>query len=599
MNFEKYTVDRDNIKNILGYIESGEIAIPELQRPFVWHPIQITELIESLYNGLPTGFIVMWTNDKMRLKDGTVSLGKKIIIDGQQRITALRSALLGQEVVTEDFSTKIFKVAYNPFNEKFETQKPTHFKSSKWITDISIFFKNDFSDLRFIKEYTNLNPEITDEELQNRIQKVKNIVNREIGRINLSPSLTLNEATNIFNLMNSKGTRLGQEDFVMAKLSADEKHEGYYLWKTIDYFCKGLHNKTYIDEIPSKDSDFANTEYYDAIKWISKINNNIYIPTYNDILRVSYSHIFKDGILRRLSDLLSGRNFKTKSVDEEVIDNTFKMLKEGLFNFVNEHNFKQFSLFIESTGVKYKKLINSQSALNSAYVMYLLLKDCDNIKKVEIKNYVQKWYIMSVLTGRYSASSESKLDQDLKRILERGFKDYFYEVEKSELNNEFWNTVLIQKLESSGSTSPAFLVYLAAQIYNQAFSLFSSNVLVESLIKIKGDNHHIFPVNHLIENNIKNKEKINQVANYACIDTSLNVDISDEAPNKYFNNVLLKCTANNTLGFVKSKEAFYDNLKQNCIPKEVLKYNYKSYEQFLKKRRILMSKYIEEYYKSL
>ena len=81
MNFEKYGIERDNIKNILGYIESGQIAIPELQRPFVWKPKQITELIESLYNGLPTGFIVVWSNESIKLKDGSTSFGKKIIID--------------------------------------------------------------------------------------------------------------------------------------------------------------------------------------------------------------------------------------------------------------------------------------------------------------------------------------------------------------------------------------------------------------------------------------------------------------------------------------------------------------------------------------
>lgn len=77
MDYEKYGIEKDTVKNILGYISSGDIAIPELQRPFVWTSKQITELIDSLYNGLPTGFIVVWNNDNVKLKDGKMSTGKK------------------------------------------------------------------------------------------------------------------------------------------------------------------------------------------------------------------------------------------------------------------------------------------------------------------------------------------------------------------------------------------------------------------------------------------------------------------------------------------------------------------------------------------
>ena len=601
MNFEKYGIERDNIKNILGYIESGQIAIPELQRPFVWKPKQITELIESLYNGLPTGFIVVWSNESIKLKDGSTSFGKKIIIDGQQRITALRAVLLGQAVVTSEYNERNFQVAYNPFTEKFETYKPIHDKSSKWISNISVFFNNNsYSEtLKFVKKFVTENPDITDDELLEKIDKVKKIADREIGVVNLSPKLSISEATNIFNLMNSKGTRLGQEDYIMAKLSSDEKYDGYYLWKTIDYFCKGMHDKKYIKEIKLKDPDFFNTEYYEVIKWVEKYDSNIYIPTYNDILRVSYSTIFNEGILKKLSDLLDGRDFKAKSNDERIAKETFEKLKKGLFSCVNEHNFKQFNLFIKGTGFKYYKLINSQSSLNSAYVMYLNIRRNNLVDKIEICSYIQKWYIMSLLTGRYSSSSESMLDQDVRRVNERGFVEYFRKLERTQLNNEYWNTLLIHSLESSSSLTSAYLVYLAAQIKKQANSLFSSTITVDSIIKIKGDVHHIFPKEHLSHNGITVKEKINQVCNYAYIDTNVNIDISDDSPKEYFNYVLKNITSNNTKGYVKSEKEFYKNLEENCIPREILNYDYKNYENFLKKRRVLISKYIKDFYESL
>ncbi len=601
MDFEKYGIERDNIKNILGYIESGQIAVPELQRPFVWSPKQITELIDSLYNGLPTGFIVVWTNDKIKLKDGTTSVGKKIIIDGQQRITALRAVLLGQNVITATYNERGFQVAYNPFTEKFETYKPIHDKSSKWICDISIFFKdNSYSEtIKFANDFIERNPDMTLDLLLNRLDKLKRITNREIGVVNLSSKLSIAEATNIFNLMNSKGTRLGQEDYIMAKLSSDEKFDGYYLWKTIDYFCKGMHDKKYILEIPEKDPDFANTEYYNKIKWIGKYNSSIYIPTYNDILRVSYAIAFKEGVLKKLSDLLDGRDFLEKVYTEEIACDTFSQLREGLFLFVNEYNYKQFNLYIDSTGFKYYKLINSQSSLNSSYVMFLNMRDDKDFNKKEMNSYIQKWFIMSLLTGRYSSSSESTLDQDIKRVTERGFIQYFRELESSLLNNEYWNTTLIHSLETSSSLTSAYLVYLASQIKKSANSLFSSTITVDSIIKIKGDVHHIFPREYLKANGITSTKIINQVCNYAYIDTSVNIDIGDDAPKKYFHYVLNNSTVNNTLGYVKSEKAFYKNLEENCIPKEVVNYDYQNYDVFLKKRRLLMAKYIKEYYESL
>ncbi len=601
MNFEKYNVTSDTVKNILGYISSGDVAIPELQRPFVWEPKKITDLIDSLYNGLPTGFIVIWTNDNARIKDGRPSAGRKIIIDGQQRITALRTALLGEEVIYKDYSYRRFIVSYNPFTEKFETYNPTHDKNSKWIKDISIFFKDPRIELiNFIDEYVEKNPDMTKNDLLARIQKVENIVSREIGRINLHSTLTMSEASNIFNLMNSKGTKLGQEDYIMAKINTDETHEGQYLWKTIDYFCRGIQDNRHILDIPSKDPEFAKTEYYEAIKWLGKVTDKIiYAPTYNDVLRVSYAHIFNDGLLKRLSELLSGRNFKTKSFDPEVADETFKTLKQGILNFVNAYNFKEFNVYIEGTGIKYKKLVNSQSTINSAYTMYLLLKQENIMPKTQISNYIQRWYIMSLLLRRYSGSSETIIDQDLKRIKEKGFVNYFNEIESTQLNNDFWNSILIHDLETSNSLSPAYLIYCAAQIKNKAHSLFASSKEIEALIKITGNIHHIFPKNYLIENGITDKEKYNQVCNYAWIDTTDNIGISDTAPKVYFNDVLNKCTKDNKLGLVKNKKEFDENLSSNCIPESILNYTYTNYNKFLKQRRKLMAAYIKNYYESL
>ena len=117
---EKYEPSTKSIESILGFINSGEVAIPEIQRPFVWKPKQVRDLIDSLYNGYPTGYLIISQSPNMRLKDGTLSEGKKIMIDGQQRVTAMMTAILGKEVLNEDFEKKVIKISFNPFAEEGE-----------------------------------------------------------------------------------------------------------------------------------------------------------------------------------------------------------------------------------------------------------------------------------------------------------------------------------------------------------------------------------------------------------------------------------------------------------------------------------------------
>ena len=99
---EKYSIEQKTVENILGIIRNGEVAIPEIQRPFVWKGAQVRDLIDSLYNGYPAGYLIVWQNPNVKLKDGTTSAGKKILIDGQQRVTAMMTAIDGREVLLDD-----------------------------------------------------------------------------------------------------------------------------------------------------------------------------------------------------------------------------------------------------------------------------------------------------------------------------------------------------------------------------------------------------------------------------------------------------------------------------------------------------------------
>ncbi len=102
----RYSVNNYTVETLLSNIKSGSIAIPEMQRPFVWDSSKVRDLVDSLYKGFPVGYIIVWQNPDVKLKDGTKSIGKKVLIDGQQRITAMAAAIVGQEVLDDHYKWK-------------------------------------------------------------------------------------------------------------------------------------------------------------------------------------------------------------------------------------------------------------------------------------------------------------------------------------------------------------------------------------------------------------------------------------------------------------------------------------------------------------
>ena len=102
----RYSVNNYTVETLLSNIKSGNIAIPEMQRPFVWDSSKVRDLVDSLYKGFPVGYIIVWQNPDVKLKDGTKSSGKKVLIDGQQRITAMAVAIVGQEVLDDHYKWK-------------------------------------------------------------------------------------------------------------------------------------------------------------------------------------------------------------------------------------------------------------------------------------------------------------------------------------------------------------------------------------------------------------------------------------------------------------------------------------------------------------
>lgn len=597
MQIQKYSVNQHQISTFLAFVSAQQIAIPEVQRPFVWSTTQVRDLMDSLYKGYPIGYVITWQNPNVRLKDGSLSSGKRIMIDGQQRITALTAAILGDYVVNKEYDRVRIKIAFNPDTEEFEVQNPAILKDVKWIPDIAEVM-NSSSFIQVVKKYLELNPNVDADKIEKSISNLLSINSKQIGTIDLSHDLDIDTVTEIFIRINSKGTLLSQADFAMSKIASNEKFNGPELRKAIDYFCHLSVAPHFYEHIRDHDKEFAQTDFFRAMIWLKDEKDDLYDPDYNDMLRVAFTSEFQRGKMSDLVSLLSGRNFETREYEEEIAASTFERMKLSALRFMKEDYFKKFVMIIKSAGFISPDLIRSQNALNFAFIIYIKLRQ-EGLPQSQIERLVSKWFVFSVLTSRYGGSPESTFDYDIRQMANRAFAEYLDLVEKTEMSESFWEFALPRRLDTSVSSNPVFHVFLASLVKGQEKGFLSRDITVANIILYKGDVHHIFPKNYL-KNNNKSKTEYNQVANYVLMQQEINIAIGAKSPEVYFKELHEQCQGGKRkYGGIDTLEELNENLSVHCIPASIFDMNVHTYDEFLGERRRLMSMRMMGYYESL
>ena len=595
----KFEVNNVSVSTLLGYVKDGTIAIPEIQRPFVWDTTQVRDLIDSLYREYPVGYIITWKSPDVKLKDGTSSEGKQILIDGQQRVTALTAALLGQEVLDDNYKKRKIKIAFNIQTEEFQTNNPAIEKQEEWISDISDFMRDDFNTFDFINEYSKkfgMDANI----VSNRVTKLRSIKNVSIGRIELGSALDIDVVTEIFVRINSKGVVLSQADFAMSKISVNEEYNGNDIRKAIDYFCHFAKTPVDFDNIKENDKDFSNKDIFNKITWIKDNNDDLYLPSYVDVLRVAFTYKFKRGKLQDLVSLLSGRDFETREYREDVVAESYSKLYDGVRQFVNQSNFERYVMILKSAGIIDGDLVRSQNVLNFGYILYLLLRE-KQIAPDKIESLVRRWVIMSIITQRYTSSPESQFDLDIRRLNEADdIIQYIKDEEERRLGDTFWDNILVENFNTSVASSPYWKTFIIAQIKLNNRAFLSKDIDVRTLIEGRGDVHHIFPKDYLQKNGKDNRSIYNQIANFAMLQTEVNIQIGKKAPYEYMKSIINQCNGQeNKYGAINSLDDLYMNMEENCIPRSFIDMTIDNYEDFLKERRKLMAQKIKEYYNTL
>ncbi len=567
------------IGKLIEDIEIGDIALPDIQRPFVWYKkiSKVRDLFDSIYRGYPIGYLLFWENanrtdyKNIGFEEKKRKIPRFLIIDGQQRLTALFAVMKNQEVLTPDYEKRKIKIAFKPLDSTFKVGDAATDRDPEYIADLSSLWagEGDFAIISsFIASLKEKREISKDEEkaISANIQSLININKYPLTALEIAPNLEEEIVSDIFVRINSAGVSLTQADFILTLLSVYWE-EGR---KEIEQFC--------IDsrKVPEKETRFSSFNY--LIK-----------PDPDDMLRVLVGLTFHRAKMKDVYSIIRGRDMETGEFSEDLRTQQFDKLKLNLPTILHNTNWQSFLKVLIGGGYKDEELISSKSAVLYSYILYLIGKQNFNTQNHELQRIIGRWFVMASLTGRYSSSPETAFEKDLNRVKEfntDGFTAGLEKIISENLTNDFWDITLVGQMETSSARSPEANAFYASLNKLGSPVLFSRKLvgdLYDPSLKIKKkrlEKHHIFPRNYLISkygfDKNKDKAKINQIANLTFLEFEDNIEISDDKPSEYFAMVQKRFGENE----------IQEMLAQHAIPEN---FYHLEYDEFLQKRRKLMA----------
>ncbi len=593
---DNYKITQYSVSTILGYVEISQIAIPEIQRPFVWKGQEVRDLIDSLYEGYPIGYLIVWQNSQVRIRGFGKGGTKKILIDGQQRVTALMAALLGREVLDSQYRSHRIKIAFYPLaqpgEEKFAVSDASYEDKPGWIPDISVLFRRDFSFRKFEKEYKEKNPDLDTSLLEAAIDRLKGIVKHQVGVIELSFLLDIDVVSEIFIRINLQGKPLNQEDFAMSKISVNEQYDGDLIRNCIDYFCHLIKEPSFMTILKANEKEFMETEYGRLLGWLQEGEELLYVPSYSDVLKVVLIAGFGKSKIGDLVNLLSGKTkdktFARGEVSQKVAKEAFETLGRGVRAFVSEENYKGFLKALRRAGYTSERLLYSQAVLNYCYAMYLLM-DMEGLSSDKKESLMGRWMTMCLITGHYQSAPDTVVMKDYKEIREAGMESYLRQIEELRLGEEFFASVLPEKFTSTTARTAPYLAYLAAQTASGTLSLYSGENTVGGLYAAKAEAYQILPKAYLEKCGFKTRETYGQVANLTYISKDVKAIVRRKSPADYREELEKQLSAEEILA----------SLAANDIPENIFDADAGSVPEILAERRRKMARKIQNHYYSL
>lgn len=211
-------------------IKHGNIALPDIQRPFVWSNSKVRDLLDSMYRGYPIGTLMLWETG---VEVGTKQVGggesgkvaKLLIVDGQQRLTSLFAVITGEPILTSKFELKQVKIAFKPQDEMFEVADAAIVRDPEFIPDVTTLWQSRYkSTVRTFLERLGDSrgeelPHEEQDKLEERIDRVRDLRDFRFQVIELGSTADEEQVAEIFVRINSEGVQLKQADFILTLMS--------------------------------------------------------------------------------------------------------------------------------------------------------------------------------------------------------------------------------------------------------------------------------------------------------------------------------------------------------------------------------------------
>jgi hypothetical protein len=519
-----------NLSTLIDEIRRGEIALPDLQRPFIWKPAKVRDLFDSMYQGFPVGFLLFWSTGaevgaRQIGTDGKETAPRLMIVDGQQRLTSLYAVLTARPIVRDDYRAGRIRLAFRPRDARFDVTDATHEKNPEFIPDISVLWNGPGrrQEVRsFLTRLESSRGEVADEErdrLEEAIDRLYDIRNYPFKVIELSSDVEEEKVADIFVRINSEGIRLAQADFILTLMSVWwEKGR-----KQLEEFARSARD-------PKASGASAANPFID--------------PSADQLLRVAAGLAFRRGQLRYVYQVLRGKDLETEEVSPEVREKQFSRLREAQEAVLDLTNWHEFLKAITRAGYRSRSMITSENNLLFAYLMYLVGWRDFRVDRRQLREVIAQWFFMTAITGRYTGNFETQVEQDLRRIGgaidASGFIGALDNIIDTELTNDYWEIRLPAALETSASYSPALFAYHASLVLLNATPLFSRLTVSELFDpathapRSAVERHHLFPRGYLTKIGIEKSTLRNQIANYAFVEWPDNAAIREQAPVEYF-----------------------------------------------------------------
>ena len=578
------------VADLLSDVKNGRIGLPDIQRTFVWKDNKVRELLDSMMKGYPIGYIMLWASPDDYENTGHIGKNEKVykrpddlVIDGQQRLTALLAAMYGVTIKDKDYKERKIRISFNPLTREFAVWTQAYERNPEWISEISSVFSADqehnISKFRkaFIKsanESREKNGEtmLTEDEEDLIEENINDLLNLGIYSL---PTLKINskadeeDVADIFVRVNSGGQNLTEKNFIETLIAVydNDVHD------KINQFCAE-------SRIPANGTSY----------------NQILLVDPSHLIRIAVGVGFRRARLRYAYMLLRGKNLKTGEITQSVQEDNLEIFKNSLDVATNLNNWHTFMNLFATAGYLKGSFVASSNAVVFSYVLYLIGKYDYKVPSVDLQKIIRKWIFMSTITGFYTGSTETEVEKqfaDLRDVHNADeFVSYLDSVIKNRFTDDYFTYSLPSELNSSSATSPAWYGYIAAINVLGTPMLFSTAPLSQYFVlgtsgdKNSVDKHHIFPKHYLEQIGYDNDRDRNQIANFTYLDYATNIDISDAPPAEYVARYKEKLR----------EEGYKLACAQNALPEN---FEQLSYPDFLNQRRILMAQIVKKAYEKL